>query len=238
MHALLIGTARAAIRAFVVDSRAMKVVAAFLACLAASPAVCSAQQTPAMEIAFPNQLVRGQTTLVHIAIASREMFTGAEVTPAAGVRVTGVSNFKKAELSQNVAWWDVRLDVSSDAVPGPRTLVLLTATGRSMPAALVIPTHAPGISDLSVRPTSGNQSTVDAQFAMTDPSNDIGDQPYVWFTMTCGGEPLVGVVRGTRTAGGGVAASIPRPGAAACDLELRASDAQKIDSNTMKIKVP
>src|SRR5262245_47972222 len=113
----------------------MKVVAAFLACLAGVVPVCLAQQTPSIEIAFPNQLVRGQTTLVHIAIPSRETFTGAEVTPAAGVRVTGVSNFKRPELSQNVAWWDVMIDVAADAAPGPRTLALL-ATGRSAPVAM------------------------------------------------------------------------------------------------------
>jgi hypothetical protein len=37
---------------------------------------------------------------------------------------------------------------------------------------------------------------------------------------------------------GAVRASIPRPASAACDLELRASDAQKIDSNTLKVRVP
>jgi hypothetical protein len=38
--------------------------------------------------------------------------------------------------------------------------------------------------------------------------------------------------------GNAVRASIPRPAPAACDLELRASDSQKIDSNTMKVTVP
>ncbi|PYR70988.1 MAG: hypothetical protein DMF88_01155 [Acidobacteria bacterium] len=213
----------------------MKLVVAFLACLAGAVSLGYAQQTPAIEIAFPNQLVRGQTTLVHIAIPSREMFTGAEVTPAAGVRVTGVANFKRSELSQNVAWWDVTLEVAADAAPGPRTLVLLTANGRSTPAPLVIPAHVPRIADLRVAQAS--PQTIDVQFSATDDSNDLGEQPYVWFTVTCGGEPTVGVVRGARM-GGGVRASIPRPGPAACDLELRASDAQKIDSNTLKVRVP
>ena len=213
----------------------MKRTVASLACFASVASVCFAQQTPAIEIAFPNQLVRGQTTLVHIAIPSREMFTGAEVTPAAGVRVTGVSNFKKPELSQNVAWWDVTLDVAADAAPGPRTLVLLTATGRSTPAALVIPAHVPRIADLKVAQASAQ--TIDVQFSATDDSNDLGDQPYVWFSVTCGGEPTVGVVRGARM-GNGVRASIPRPGPAACDLDMRASDAQRIDSNTLKVRVP
>ena len=213
----------------------MKVVVAFLACFAGAAPVCLAQQTPAIEIAFPNQLVRGQSSTVHIAIPSREMFTGAEVTPSAGVRVTAVSNFKKAELSQNVAWWDVTVDVAADAAPGPRTLVLLTPTARSTAAPLVIPTHVPRISNLAVAQAAAQ--SIDVQFSATDDSNDLGDEPYVWFTVVCGGEPTVGVVRGKRT-GNAVRASIPRPAAASCDLELRASDAQKIDSNTLKLKVP
>jgi hypothetical protein len=38
--------------------------------------------------------------------------------------------------------------------------------------------------------------------------------------------------------GGTVRASIPRPAAAPCDLELRASDAQRIDSNSLKTRIP
>ncbi len=93
----------------------------------------------------------------------------------------------------------------------------------------------PRIADLRV--SQASPQTIDVQFSATDDSGDLGDQPYVWFTVTCGGEPTVGVVRGTRTATA-VRASIPRPAAAACDLELRASDAQRIDSNTLKVRVP
>jgi len=213
----------------------VKVVAAFLACLAGVVPVCLAQQMPAIEIAFPNQLVRGQTTLVHIAIPSREMFTGAEVTPAAGVRVTGVSNFKRSELSQNVAWWDVTIDVAADAAPGPRTLVLLS-TGRSTAVAMVIPTHVPVISDLRFAANliaPADRQTVEAVFSAADEQGDLGDLPYVWFTISCGGKPTVGVVRGKRN-GTSVRASIPRPAPSACNLELRVSDAQNIDSNTLK----
>jgi hypothetical protein len=216
----------------------MKRVAAVLACLGGIAAVCAAQQLPAIEFAFPNQLVRGESTLVHVAIPSREMFSGAEVSPAAGVTVSSVASFKRPELSQNVAWWDVTINVAGDAAPGRRTLTLLTPTGRSTPTTIIIPAHVPRISGVSIRPVSGNQSAVNVQVAVTDPGNDIGDQPYVWFTIACGGEPTVGVVRGVRTASGGVSASIPRPAPAPCDLELRASDAQKIDSNTLKTRVP
>ncbi|HEY3158076.1 MAG TPA: hypothetical protein VGJ78_03870 [Vicinamibacterales bacterium] len=194
-----------------------------------------AQQTPAIEFAFPNQLARGQTSVIHIAIPSREMFQGAEISPAAGVTVASVTNAKKAELSQNVAWWDVTVNVARDAAPGSRSLVLVTPAGRSTPTSLVIPDHAPAISDL--RTVTATPAAVDVQFAAADEKSDLGTLPYVWFTIACGGEPEVGVVRGKAT-GGTVRASIPRPAAMPCDLELRASDAQKVDSNTLKTRIP
>jgi hypothetical protein len=193
-----------------------------------------AQQSPAIEIALPKQLVRGQTTVVHVAIPSREVFQGAEVSPAAGVTVAGVTNLKKSELSQNVAWWDVTINVARDAAPGQRSLVLLTPTGRTTAAMLVIPNHVPAIADLRV--ASATPQRLDVQFGATDESADLGNLPYVWFTIACGGEPTVGVVKG-RTMGSTVSASIPRPAPAACDLEVRASDSQKNDSNTLKTRV-
>ena len=193
-----------------------------------------AQQTPAIEIALPKQIVRGQTTVVHVAVPSREAFQGAEVSPAAGVTVAGVSNLKRSELSQNVAWWDVTINVARDAAPGPRSMVLLTPTGRSTAATLVIPNHVPTIADLRV--ASATPQRVDVQFGATDESADLGDLPYVWFTIACGGEPTVGVVRG-RMMGAAVSASIPKPAPAACDLEVRASDTQNNDSNTLKTRV-
>jgi hypothetical protein len=206
-----------------------------LAALGPWARLAEAQQTPAIEFAFPNQLVRGQTSVIHIAIPSREMFQGAEISPAAGVTVANVTNSKRSELSQNVAWWDVTVTVARDAAPGNRSLVLLTTAGRSTPTSLMIPDHVPAISDLRV--VSATPSAADVQFAAADEKSDLGDLPYVWFTIACGGEPSVGVVKG-KPMGGTVRASIPRPAAAACDLELRASDAQRIDSNSLKTRIP
>jgi hypothetical protein len=193
-----------------------------------------AQQPPAIEVAFPKQIVRGQTTVVHVAIPSRELFQGAELSPAAGVTVAAVSNAKRSELSQNVAWWDVTINVARDAAPGTRSLVLVMPAGRSTPVSLTIPNHVPAIADLRV--VSATPQTVDVQFGATDESADLGELPYVWFTIGCGGEPTLGVVRG-RAMGGTIRAAIPRPAAAACDLEVRASDTQKNDSNTVKTRV-
>jgi hypothetical protein len=162
------------------------------------------------------------------------MFQGAEVSPAAGVTIAAVTNAKRSELSQNVAWWDVTLNVARDAAPGMRSLVLILPAGRTTPATLLIPDHVPAIADLKV--VSATTQGVDVQFGATDPRADLGDVPYVWFTIQCGGEPTLGVVRG-KAIGGMIRASIPRPAAAACDLEVRASDAQKNDSNTLRTRV-
>jgi len=217
-------------------SRSFVIGLTILAALGSGARVAEAQQTPAIEFAFPNQLVRGQTSVIHIAVPSREMFQGAEISPAAGVTVGTVANSKKSELSQNVAWWDVTVTVARDAAPGSRSLVLLTTAGRSTPTSVTIPDHVPAISDLRV--VSATPSAVDVQFAATDEKADLGDLPYVWFTIACGGgEPSVGVVKG-KPMGGTVRASIPRPAAAPCDLDLRASDAQRIDSNSLKTRIP
>src|SRR4051794_18020498 len=114
--------------------RALTAVAARLVLLAVvASARVYAQQPIPIENLFPEQLPRGQTTSVNVAIQSRETFTGAEIAPAAGVTITRVENAKPSEDSQGVAWWRVTLDVTADAMPGSRSLVLRTAAGRTLP---------------------------------------------------------------------------------------------------------
>src|SRR5258705_11562142 len=93
----------------------------FLAPQAPWTGAADAQQAPAIEFAFPNQLVRGQTSVIHIAIPSREMFQGAEISPAAGVTVASVTNAKRPELSQNVGWWDATRHGARDRAAGSRS---------------------------------------------------------------------------------------------------------------------
>lgn len=210
-----------------------------LACLLAFGVVtvAFAQQPVAIENLFPEQLPRGQTTAVNVAIQSREVFTGADVSPGVGVTIARVENARPPEDSQGVAWWRVTITVAPDAAPGPRSLTLLTAAGRTLPAAVVIPTHVPIISDLKLLPSRGNQSGVNLQFAASDASGDLGDHPYVWFSVDCGIDPSVGVVRGTVN-GGVVHAALPvslKP--ADCGLRIRASDRGGVDSNTLMTRI-
>ena len=94
-------------------------------------------------------------------------------------------------------------------------------------------------------PPQPNQPTFELRLAAADAAGDLGDSLYVWFTAGCGGEPLVGAVRGTVSAGV-VHATLPNlrtaagggtPAAGPCDLQVRITDSTGIDSNTLKTTV-
>jgi len=220
-----------------------------LALLGPGARTSQAQQPLNIENFFPGQLVRGQTNVITLAIQTREAVQGAEVSPSQGVKVSGVKNSRSAEISQGVAWWEVTLDVAADAPLGDRALVLLMPMGRRTgPVTINVPNHVPSISDLQILSAQPGQPAVDLQFAAADTSADLGDAPYVWFSLDCGGgEPVVGVVRGKASAkdarSGVVRAVLPRapagakPVAGRCDLQVRASDSGGFDSNTLKTTV-
>ena len=150
-----------------------------------------------------------------------------------------------SETEQAIGWWEITLDVAKDAAPGDRSLVLVMQMGRTAPATISVPTHVPTISDLRIVPPQSNQSTFELLLAAADAAGDLGDSPYVWFTADCGGEPLVGAVRG-KVSAGVVRAVLPHlrnaagdgtPAAGKCDLQVRVTDSSGIDSNTLKSTV-
>ena len=197
-----------------------------------------------IESAFPRQLPPGQTTVIHVAISSRDAIQAAEISPAQGLKV---SRIQQRETTQGVLTWsELTIEAALDAAPGTRTLVLVLPppTGRTAPLPLTVPTHAPSVADLRVLPASSTPSTLELQLAASDASGDLGDLPYVWFSLGCGSEPLVGVVRGrvTPQSAGNVLvrASLPGPRAPAtgkCDLQVRLTDSAGIESNTLKTAV-
>lgn len=203
-----------------------------------------AQQPVSIESVYPAQVPRGQTTVLNVAFPGRDLVVqSAEVSPPAGVTVSGVT---RAIDSQGVAWWTVTVDVAKDAAPGNRSLVLVMPMGRTLPAKLTIPAHVPSVSDLKVMSAKSNAPTIPLQFGVVDESADLGDAPYVWFTLECG-ESVVGVVKGHVTArdarNGVVEAAIPNPHASGtsvaskCDLRLRITDSAGIESNTLNTAV-
>ena len=198
-----------------------------------------------IETVYPRHVALGRTTVLNVAIPSRDLVQAAEISPSTGVTVSGLKGTGR-ETEQAVGWWEITLDVAKDAAPGDRSLVLVMRMGgRSAPTTISVQTHVPAISDLRIVPPQSNQPTVELQLAAADEAGDLGDSLYVWFTVGCGGEPLVGAVRG-KVSAGVVRATLPdlrkaagsgTPAAGKCDLQVRVTDSIGIDSNTLKTTV-
>jgi len=198
-----------------------------------------------IETVYPRHVAPGRTTVINVAIPGQDAVQAAEISPSTGVTVSGIKG-TGSETEQAIGWWEITLDVAKGAAPGDRSLVLVTRTGRrTAPTTISVPTHAPAISDLRIVPPQSSQPTVELLVAAADAAGDLGDSPYVWFTAGCGGEPLVGAVRGKASAGV-VRAALPNlrklagggtPAAGKCDLQVRVTDSTGIDSNTLKTTV-
>jgi hypothetical protein len=216
-----------------------------ITCLGPGARFSGAQQQVTIESVFPAQMPRGQSTVLHVAFPGAALVVqAAEISPSSGVTVAGI---KRALDSQNVAWWEVTVDVAKDAAPGNRSLVLVMPMGRTLPATVTVPTHVPSIADLRIVSAQSNRPTIELQFAAIDESADLGDSPYVWFTIGCG-ESVVGVVKGKVTARDTrnlvVHSTVPNPRAQAgtgaavkCDLRVRVTDSNGIESNTLNTTV-
>ncbi len=189
---------------------------------------------------YPAQLIPGQATVLHVALGRNNPVQSIEITPSAGITVTGMT---ARDLNQGSIWWEFTVNVARDAAAGPRTLVAVQQTGRTAPVTLTIPNHVPNISNLKVLSAQVSQPMVDVQFTASDQGGSFSTSPYVWFLLSCGpGQPEAGIVRGTFD-NGTIRASIPNPrtlaghaGAPAsgnhCDLQVRATDTSGTDSNT------
>jgi hypothetical protein len=191
-----------------------------------------------IEGAFPRQLARGQTTLMNIAVSSRDNIQAAEISPSAGVRVLSI---KRGENFQGaLTWSELTVEVAENAMPGDRRLEIVLPAGRTPPVTITIPGHVPSISDLRVVPAQSSPPALELQFTATDTSADLGDSPYVWFMTACGSEIVPGIVYGKVTARdkttGVVRAAIPN-GKGKCDLQVRVTDSGGIESNTLKTAV-
>jgi hypothetical protein len=189
---------------------------------------------------FPRQLPRGRETAVNVAVQNGDMIQAVEVSPSAGVKVSGITmgeNFQGA-----YTWSEIRIAIAANAVPGQRKLVLLLPAGRTAPVTITIPEHVPVISDLRVLPASSNPPGVDVQFSVVDPSADIGESPYVWFMLSCGTEIVPGVVHGKVSGGdrSGVVVHVSVPGPITkgkCEFQARVADSGGVESNTLKTQL-
>ncbi len=216
-----------------------------LACLAPAARATYAQGLPnVIEGFFPTQLAAGQTNVLHLGIPGRNDITGVEITPSAGITVKNIA--RGSDVREGSTFWEVTIDVASDAAPGNRTIAATGPMTRTTPRPIAVYGHLPKISDVKVVAAQVSQPTVQFQFAMNETPNEIGAAPYVWFFLGCGSDPESGVVKG-KFANGVVTAAIPNPRTQMkpfapqpnprCDLEVRASDSKMADSNTLKTAV-
>lgn len=215
--------------------------------LSVVPVLAQGTQPPQVRIetVYPKHVARGQTTVINVAIPSRDTVQAAEISPSTGVTVAGLKG-TSSESEQAIGWWEITLDVAKDAAPGDRSLVLVMKMGRTAPTTISVPTHVPTISDLRIVAPQPNQPTFEVQLAAADTARDLGEAPYVWFMADCGGgEPVAGAVRG-KVSAGAIRAVLPNlrraavggiPAAGKCDLQVRITDSTGIDSNTLKSTV-
>src|SRR5258707_1353190 len=95
-----------------------------------------------VETVYPRHVARGRTTVVNVAIPSKDAVQSVEISPSTGVMVSGIKG-SGSETEQAIGWWEITLDVAGDAAPGDRSLVLVMRAGRSGPTTITIPTHVP-----------------------------------------------------------------------------------------------
>ena len=217
------------------------VVVGLIAVAWASPA--QAQQPLRVEGIYPRQLPIAHTTVISLVLPSVDDIQ-AEISPAQGVTVAKVTRGDNFQGSHT--WWAVDVAVATNATPGERTLTLRLPGGRSTSTWVMLPSHAPQISNLRVIGTAQLAAALNVEIAAVDTPAVMGPAPYVWFMALCGDMPLPGVVRGTAVrgdAGSTIRASIPRPpsprGTASktCDLQVRVADAAGNDSNMVRTAV-
>ena len=204
--------------------------------------VADAQQMPGViGSIYPTQLMPGQSNVVHVALGRNNPVQAIEITPSAGITI---SDMKSRDLNQGSVWWEFTVTVAKDAAPGPRTLVAVQQNGRTAPVNMLIPDHVPNISNLTIVSAQTSEPAVTLQMTVTNERGSFEPSPRVWFLLACGpGQPEAGIVRG-QLESGRIRVSIPNPrtlaghaGAPAtgnrCDLQVRATDAAGVDSNTL-----
>jgi len=197
-----------------------------------------------MTLFRPEQLARGHVNEVHALIDEKAVLQSAEVTPAEGVSVSGIRVLDD-KRSDGVKRWSLVFTVDKQAVPGKRSVVLITSEGRTAPQKVEIPPHVPEIGRVLVSKARMKPLLVELSLSVSDAGNDLGESPGLFYALQCGGSFIGGighakaVPTGPRTSR--VTVSIDQPGStvlepSVCDLEITLSDAKGYDG-TLKTQV-
>ena len=75
-----------------------------------------APRPQAIETVYPRHAARGQTTVINVAIVSKDAVQAAEISPSTGVTVSGIKG-SGSGTEQAIGWWEITLDVAKDAAP-------------------------------------------------------------------------------------------------------------------------
>jgi hypothetical protein len=212
----------------------------------------TAQQPPAatgkgevkMTLFHPEQLTRGHVNEVHALIDEKAVLQSAEVTPPEGVSVSGIRVLND-KRSDGVKRWSLVFTVDKQAVPGKRSVVLVTSEGRTAPQEVEIPSHVPEIGRVVVSKARMKPLLVELSLSVSDAGNDLGESPSLFYTLRCGRNVVGGtdhakaVHVGPRTSR--VTVLIDQPGStvlepSVCDLEITLSDAKGYNG-TLKTQV-
>ena len=197
-------------------------------------------QQISVETFYPRHAGAGGTTVINVAVPRGNEVQSAEISPPSGVTVAGITGNAGA-TDQAIGWWELTLDVAKDATPGDRSLVLVLRNGRTAPVTISVSTHIPAISDLRITPQS-TQRGLELQLSADDAAGDLGESPYLWFYADCGGEPIVGALPGkvnariVRALFPDLRSAAPdnAPTNARCSFQVRLTDKNGIESNTLK----
>src|SRR5207249_925041 len=82
------------------------------------------QRQVTVETVYPRHVAPGRTTVLNIAVPGQDRVQAAEISPSAGVTVSGIKG-NGSETEQAIGWWEITLDVAKDAAPGDRSVVLV-----------------------------------------------------------------------------------------------------------------
>ncbi len=166
------------------------------------------------------------------------------MTPADGVSVSGIKVLDD-KRSDGVKRWVLLFTVEKLAVPGKRSVVLVTSEGRTAPQEVEIPPHVPEIGRVLASKAQMKPLLVKLQLSVSDAANDLGESPGLFTMLRCGANVIGGighakaVPMGPRTSR--VTFSIDQPNQevlepVVCDLEVTLSDTKGYDG-TLKTQV-
>jgi len=193
---------------------------------------------------FPSQLLRGQSTVITLAAKGLDAIQSVEISPSPGVTVTGIKpdTLKTEEDRQagGLKWWELTVEVAKDAATGKRDIVLVTPGGRTAPQTVVIPSHVPSISKLTIVSTSPR---IELRISAFDEFGDLGNTVWLHYKIGCGGGFVSGIsdakVSAQDKRNSVINASITRPSASGkCNLEVRLIEISSgINSNTLETTI-